>query len=90
MPIYENSVIHKVSVEWLHWFKKRYKIKNFVLNGKSESADDGEETTMLMQEIQEILSNYKQKYVYNIDESELYWKQASNFILATEQQEGIK
>ena len=45
---------------------------------------------MLMQEIHDILSDYEQKDIYNMDETGLYWKRAPNFTLATEQPKGIK
>ena len=53
-------------------------------------SDDGEETKMLMVEIQGILAEYDRKDIYNIDETGLYWKRAPNSTLATEQPAGIK
>ena len=60
------------------------------MHWESGSADDSEETEMLMKEIQNILSVYERKDIYNMDETALYWKRAPNFTLATEQPEGIK
>ena len=59
MPIYAQHVMPKFSEGWLSAFKKQYKIKKFVLHGEFGLADDREETEKLIQEIQEILSNYE-------------------------------
>jgi len=90
MPIYADLPEPKFSQGWLSRWKARYKIKKYALHGESGSAEAEEETENMMQEIQEILSDYERKDIYNMDETVLYWKRALNITLATKAQEGIK
>ena len=90
MPIYAQQVMPKFSDRWLDTFKKRYWIKNFMLHKELESTGNEEETVRLMQEIHDILADYEQKDIYNMNETRLYWKKAPNCTLATKQPEGIK
>ena len=61
----------KFSQGWLSAFKKRYRIKKCVLAGELGSMNDGEETQILVREIQEILGDYEGKDIYNMDETGL-------------------
>jgi len=61
-----------------------------VLHGKPGSIDTGEETGILIGEIQDILADYERKDISNMDETGLYWKKAPTVTLATEQPEGVK
>ena len=72
MPIYAQFVMPKFSQGWLTAFKKPYKIRKFILHWESGSADHSEETEMLMKAIQNILSIYERKDIYNMDETTLY------------------
>lgn len=63
----------RASNGWFHRLKKKYKFSNVKIIGESASADmlSAEE---FINNIQQLLHDFKQEDIYNCDETGLFWK----------------
>ena len=79
----------KLSNGWLHNFKQRHGIKQYTMHGESGSVD----TTMLAKDRQELaalIEQYEPQYVYNMDETGLFYRMQPSKSLATKEILGKK
>ena len=88
---YQNTQEPKWSNGWLEGFKKRHKIKEYVLHGEAGSAAiDCPEMVTQMADIRLLCKQYHPRDIFNMDETGLYWKRTPNRTLATEPGSGNK
>ena len=73
---------------WVDAFKVRHGIKQFFRHGDSASVSR-EQVAAGRQKIIEIISQYSLKDVYNIDETDLFWRVIPNKTLANRKQAGM-
>ena len=81
----------KWSNGWLEGFKKRHKIKEYVIHGEASSAAvNSPELITQMTDIRLLCTQYHPRDIFNIDETGLYWKRTPNRSLGTEATSGHK
>ena len=85
LPQFEDIPEPKWSNGWLEGFKKRYKIKEYVQHGEGSSADiNSSKAIQQIEDLRKLCSQYKDKDIFNMDETGLFWKLSPNRTLATE------
>jgi hypothetical protein len=91
LPQFKHSIEPKWSNGWLDGFKKRFKIREFVQHGEGGSADiDNPDAIQQMADLRTICSKYKDKDIFNMDETGLFWKLTPERTLATKAGSGGK
>jgi hypothetical protein len=74
---------------WLENFKDRHEIKSFHRFGESDALDM-EAVGVTLLDIRAVVDAYAKKDVFNMDETNLYWRLQADNSLATHQLEGRK
>jgi hypothetical protein len=75
LPQYSQQQEPKWSNGWLDRFKKRHNIKEYKLHGEGGSADiHNEDAVKQMDNLRAECSGYALKYIFNMDETGLFWK----------------
>ena len=87
--LYPESTSFEFSNEWLEKFKQRHAIHSFRHFGESGSVDM-EKIEVSLPPIREELDKWAWKYIYNMDETGLFYRMQADNSLATKQLEGQK
>jgi hypothetical protein len=90
LPCYTGQDCPKWTNGWLEGFKTRHNIKKRNRHGEAGSADQSAAVQKQMQEIQEEVSQYEARDVFNTDETGLFWKKSPRVSLATSKAPGLK
>lgn len=91
LPQYADVEEPKWSNGWIQNFKRRYKIKEYVMHGEAGSAAiDDPDSQQQMENLRALVATYECRNVLNMDETGCFWKQSPNRSLATEAQAGGK
>ncbi|KAI0997959.1 hypothetical protein K3495_g10231 [Podosphaera aphanis] len=81
----------KWSNGWLESYKKKFNIKEYVQHGEGAAADINSDTNIArITELRDLCSRYPEKYIFNMDETGLFWEMAPTSSLATESTSGGK
>jgi hypothetical protein len=88
LPQYADVEEPKWSNGWIENFKKRFKIKEYVMHGESGSAAiDDPNSQQQIKQLRALVDTYERRNVFNTG---LFWKLSPNRSLATEVQAGGK
>jgi hypothetical protein len=91
LPQYQDEKEPAWSNGWLHGFKRRHNIKEYVYYGEAASAEVNlPERINEMDNLRDKCNQYSPKDKFNMDESGLWWKLQPNRTLATEGGSGSK
>jgi hypothetical protein len=70
LPQYADVAEPKWSNGWIENFKKRFKIKEYVMHGKAGSASiDDPDSQQQMQDLRTVVATYERRNVLNMDEN---------------------
>lgn len=90
LPCYQGLSCPSWSEGQLTGFKARHNIKQRNQHGEAGSADLGQATQEMMQEIREAGQQYDADDTYNKDGTGMFWKMIPDRSLATERASGQK
>jgi len=91
LPQYNEVESPKWSNGWVEGFKKRFKIKEYVLHGEAGSADISNPVAIKqMEELRALCVTYHPRDILNMDETGLFWKLTPDRTLATQAVSGGK
>lgn len=91
LPQYRGKEKPRFSNGWLEGFKRRFKIKEYILHGEAASAEvENLNAIEHMERIRSLASEYKPCNVLNMDETALFWKLTPDRTLATKAGSGGK
>jgi hypothetical protein len=91
LPQYSDVPMPKWSNGWLEGFKKRFRIKEYVQHGEAATADIFNPLMIeQMNRVRDLCKQYRDKDIFNMDETGLFWKLQPDRTLATEAQSGGK
>jgi Tc5 transposase DNA-binding domain/Fission yeast centromere protein N-terminal domain len=85
LPQYTEKEIPSFNDGWLYRFKKRYHIRRTVRYGEAAIVDD-EQLELNLVEIRVICDEYPLCDIYNMDETDLFWRAIPGSTLSSERQ----
>lgn len=90
LPQYANLDPPVFSEGWVTRFKSRFSLRKYNFHGEGDVEIDPVQLANDIAKIQQILIEYHEDDIYNMDETGLNWRQTPSHTLATEPQQGPK
>ncbi|KAL2610488.1 hypothetical protein R1flu_029061 [Riccia fluitans] len=84
------EITEEFSPGWLSGFKKRYGMRSYARHGEAASVEITEEVAAKIQVLKELISQFDPDYVYNMDETGLFFRLEPGRTLATKKMSGKK